>query len=101
MRAGRLVFQGPLAELRQTGAARIRVRTAAPAAAEAVLRRLGLAELQVTGDQVSAQLGEDSPERICTELVHAGVAVRDLGVATPSLEELFVGLTGEGFDVHD
>ena len=101
MRAGRLVFQGPLEELRRTSAARIRVQTAEPAAAEAVLHRLGLADLQVSGHQVSAQLGEDSPERICTELVHAGVAVRDLGVVVPSLEELFVGLTGEGFDVHD
>jgi ABC-2 type transport system ATP-binding protein len=101
MRAGRLVFQGPLEELRRTSAARIRVQTAEPAAAEAVLHRLGLADLQVSGHQVSAQLGEDQPERICAELVHAGVAVRDLGVVTPSLEELFVGLTGEGFDVHD
>jgi ABC-2 type transport system ATP-binding protein len=101
MRGGRLVFQGPLEELRRTSAARIRVQTAEPAAAEAVIHRLGLADLQVSGHQVSAQLGEDQPERICAELVHAGVAVRDLGVVTPSLEELFVGLTGEGFDVHD
>jgi ABC-2 type transport system ATP-binding protein len=101
MRAGRLVFQGPLEKLRRTSAARIRVQTAEPAAAEAVLHRLGLADLQVSGHQVSAQLGEDQPERICAELVHAGVAVRELGVVTPSLEELFVGLTGEGFDVHD
>jgi len=101
MRAGRLVFQGPLEELRRTDAARIRVQTAQPAAAEAVLRRLGLADVELTGEQVSARLGTNPPERICTELVHAGVAVRDLGVVTPSLEELFVGLTGEGFDVHD
>ena len=36
MRAGPPVFQGPLAELRATGAARIRVQTADPAAAAAV-----------------------------------------------------------------
>ena len=42
MRTGRLVFQGPLAELRRTGVARIRVETADPEAAAAVLKRLGL-----------------------------------------------------------
>jgi ABC-2 type transport system ATP-binding protein len=101
MRTGRLVFQGALEELRRTSTARIRVETAEPAAAAAVFQRLGLADLQVSGHEVSAQFGDDLPERICTELVKAGVAVRDLGVVTPSLEDLFVRLTGEGFDVHD
>ena len=32
-------------------------------------------------------------------LVHADVPVRGFAVTTPSLEDLFVGLTGEGFDV--
>ena len=61
MRAGRLVFQGPLEELRATGAARIRVETAEPAAAAAVLERLGLADPRVAGNEVSAQLAGDSP----------------------------------------
>ena len=56
MRAGRLVFQGPLAELRSTGVARIRVETADPEAAAAVLKRLGLPAPQVTGTEVTAQL---------------------------------------------
>jgi len=99
MRTGRLVFQGPLEELRASGAARIRVQTADPAAAAAVLERLGLADPQVAGNEVSAQLGGDKPERVCVELVGAGVGVRGLGVVAPSLEELFVGLTGEGFDI--
>jgi ABC-2 type transport system ATP-binding protein len=99
MRTGRLVFQGPLEELRRTGAPRIRVETAEPAAAAAVLERLGLPDPKVVGNEVSAQLADDKPERICAELVGAGVGVRGLGVVSPSLEELFVGLTGEGFDV--
>ena len=101
LRTGRLVFQGPLAELRGTGAARIRVETADPAAAVAVLERLGLAELRAAGHEVSAQLAVNRPERICAELVGAGVGVRGFGVAAPSLEELFVGLTGEGFDIDE
>jgi ABC-2 type transport system ATP-binding protein len=99
MATGRLVFQGRLDELRRTGAARIRIETAEPAAAEAVLERLGLPDRRTAGHDVSAQLGDNQPERICAELVGAGVGVRGLGVVTPSLEDLFVGLTGEGFDV--
>ena len=99
MRAGRLVFQGPLDELRRTGSARVRVETSDPAAAVAVLRQLGLPDPQVAEAEVSAQLGDVSVEKICADLVHAGVGVRGLAVVSPSLEELFVGLTGEGFDV--
>ncbi len=99
MRTGRLVFQGPLDELRHTGAARVRIETSDPPAAVAVLRQLGLPDPQVAGAEVSAQLDDFPVEKICADLVHAGVGVRGLGVVAPSLEELFVGLTGEGFDV--
>ena len=44
-------------------------------------------------------LGDASPEQVCAELVHAGIDVVSSGHLTPSLEDLFVGLTGEGFDV--
>ena len=33
------------------------------------------------------------------ELVLAGVGVRELAVERPDLEDVFVSLTGEGFDV--
>ena len=99
MRTGKLVFQGSLADLRQTRAARVTVRTTDTDGAAKVLTGLGLLEAQVGGDEASAVLGEAEPERICAELVHAGIGVRAFGVAAPSLEDLFVGLTGEGFDV--
>jgi ABC-2 type transport system ATP-binding protein len=99
MRTGRLVFQGTLDELRRTGAARIRVETPEPEAAGAVLEKVGLADTVVAETEVTAQLGDFLPERLCAELVHAGVPVRGLAAVRPSLEELFVRLTGEGFDV--
>ena len=99
MRTGRLVFQGPLDDLRRTGAARIRVETTDPRAAAELLGKLGLADTRVEEAEVSAQLGDFLPERLCAELVHAGVPVRGLATVRPSLEDLFVGLTGEGFDV--
>jgi ABC-2 type transport system ATP-binding protein len=49
--------------------------------------------------EASAVLGDATPERICAELVQAGIGVRGFAVTSPSLEDLFVGLTGEGFDV--
>jgi ABC-2 type transport system ATP-binding protein len=99
MRSGRLVFQGPLTELRRTRATRIRVETAEPARAAEVLRRLQLTGSLIAGNEVSAQLEGQQPERICAELAAAGIGVRGLGVVTPSLEELFMALTGEGFDI--
>jgi ABC-2 type transport system ATP-binding protein len=100
MRAGDLVFQGSLADLRRTHAARVSVKTADVEAAAKVFAKLGLADPQAADGRVTAELGDAEPERITAELVHAGVGVRELGVLTPSLEDLFVGLTGEGFDVE-
>jgi ABC-2 type transport system ATP-binding protein len=99
MRTGRLVFQGALAELRRTGAARVTVQTADAEGAVKVFATLGLADTQAGPDEASAVLGDAEPERVCAELVHAGIGVRGFSVAAPSLEDLFVGLTGEGFDV--
>jgi ABC-2 type transport system ATP-binding protein len=43
--------------------------------------------------------GAPEPEAIVEALVAGGVRVRGFGVEHPSLEERFVALTGEGFDV--
>jgi ABC-2 type transport system ATP-binding protein len=99
MRTGRLVFQGSLPELRRTGAARVTVHTADAEAAAKVLAALDLADPQAAPGEASAVLGDASPEQVCAELVHAGIGVRGFAVTSPSLEDLFVGLTGEGFDV--
>jgi ABC-2 type transport system ATP-binding protein len=105
MRTGRLVFQGTLEELRvrskqgELGARRIRVETREAERAAELLSKLGLADVRATGAEVTAQLGTETPERVCAELVHAGVPVSGLVSPRPSLEDLFVELTGEGFDV--
>ena len=100
MCAGELVFQGTLEELRGRGAARILVRTGETALAARVLDRLGLTDVSVDGREVTAQLGDLAPETVCAELVHAGVPVAGLDTPRASLEDLFVELTGEGFDVN-
>jgi ABC-2 type transport system ATP-binding protein len=100
MRLGKLVFQGELAALRRTAAPRVAVRTGDVAAAVEVLAKLGLADPVGRDGLVTAELGDTAPEQVTAELVHAGVGVRALTVEAPSLEDLFVGLTGEGFDVE-
>ena len=100
MSTGRLVFQGTLAELRGRGEPRISILTTDAAAAAQVLRTLGLAEITTADDQVTAALGGHAPEKINAELVRAGVPVAGLQTVRPSLEDLFVALTGEGFNVN-
>ncbi len=100
MRAGQLVFQGSLTELRGRGTAQILVRTPKPDLAADVLGRLGLAGVVTGAQDATAQLGSSAPEDICAELVHSGVPVAGLETPRPSLEDLFVELTGEGFDVN-
>jgi ABC-2 type transport system ATP-binding protein len=97
MRTGKLVYQGPLAELR--GQARLLVRTPKPDEAAGVLRELGLTGVTLAGQEVRADLGDMRPEVINERLVHAGVPVAGLETPRRSLEDEFVELTGEGFDV--
>jgi len=98
MRAGRLVFQGPLAQLRGQ-AARVLIRTSQPDRAVEVLTGLGLAGVAHDDRGVSAELGDMLPEVINERLVRAGVPVAGLETPQRSLEDEFVQLTGEGFDV--
>ncbi|MGO4144260.1 ABC transporter ATP-binding protein [Paenarthrobacter sp. YAF11_1] len=107
MSAGRLVAQGPLEELRSAGQAHVVVHTPDVERAAGVLARLGLVpgEAPGTGSPwgTTALLGTGlnglEPEMIVASLVAEGVRVRGFAVENASLEERFVSLTGEGFDV--
>jgi ABC-type multidrug transport system ATPase subunit len=99
MHVGRLVAQGTSAELRRHGAVEANVETDQPADAARVLRELGVTEVHTTRSTAAGQLGDVAPEKVVAALVHAGVAVTGFRVARPTLEDVFVALTGEGFDV--
>jgi ABC-type multidrug transport system ATPase subunit len=99
MSGGRLLRQGALDDVLGGTAASLRVETTQPTAAADVLRRLGLSVQTTTADHVTALLGNLAPEAVTVALVQAGVPVRGLAVERPALEDLFVQLTGEGFDV--
>ncbi|GAA4670965.1 ABC transporter ATP-binding protein [Frondihabitans cladoniiphilus] len=109
MSAGRLLTQGTLDELRAQGVQRVTVLTPDPDDAVRVLGGLGLHPTLAPGHDdeashpatVTAEVPLDGllPERITAALVEGGVRVRGIQVAGASLEDRFVDLTGEGFDV--
>ncbi|MEP6648671.1 MAG: ABC transporter ATP-binding protein [Lapillicoccus sp.] len=99
MSDGRLVAQGTVEELRGSGITSVCVTTPQPSEAAAVLTRLGVTDVVTSRDEVRGQPGGVASESIVAALVHAGVPVRGFAASTPSLEDLFVHLTGEGFDV--
>jgi ABC-type multidrug transport system ATPase subunit len=99
MHQGRLVAQAPLAELRAEAIPRVRVETEQPADAARVLGALGISDVVVQDGHAVGVLGAVAPEKVVVALVDDGVPVRGFGVVSPDLEDVFVALTGEGFDV--
>ncbi len=110
--AGTLVAQGSLDELRMVGCAQVRISTPDADGALRVLVRLGLepepplpsVRLRGNADDgalVTASLPDHAvePEAIVAALVAGGVRVRGFSVEGASLEDRFVALTGEGFDI--
>jgi ABC-2 type transport system ATP-binding protein len=94
MSLGRLVAQGTLDELRDSGHPVARIDTPDVELAERVLVDLGLRP------GLETDIGDRPPEQIVAALVNAGVRVRGFAVTEPSLEDRFVELTGEGFNVE-
>jgi ABC-type multidrug transport system ATPase subunit len=99
MSAGRLVRQGPLADVLAEGAPSVRITTPDADGAIAALRELGLEPAAVDVDTVVSRLGDHAIEDVAAELVRRGVRLRGLTSERAGLEDLFVSITGEGFDV--
>ncbi|MFJ7076220.1 ABC transporter ATP-binding protein [Streptomyces sp. NPDC098781] len=99
MAQGRLITQGAVAELATGVRGRLVVTTPDTGEAARVLKEQGAGDVVLTDDRVTA----DPPDRdladVNAALVRAGVRVRGFGVERASLEDAFVALTGEGFDV--
>ena len=96
---GRLVAQGPVASLQGTTTTRLILETDDTERAAVVLEQLGLRSITLAGTVVSASMNGERPEDCCKALVLADVGVRNFAVRRPSLEDTYVALTGEGFDV--
>jgi ABC-2 type transport system ATP-binding protein len=99
MHRGKLLMQGRLEELRASAVPKLRVEADDPARAGEVLAGLGMADVAREGNQVVGTLNGLAPEDCCRHLVEAGIGVRMLIKEQRSLEDAFVALTGEGFNV--
>jgi ABC-2 type transport system ATP-binding protein len=99
MSEGRLVAQGSTSEVRGVAAPVARVLTDQPLEAARIMTGLGLAAVETVPGGVRGTPGGVEPEKIVAALVEGGVGVKEFTVTSPSLEDLFVSLTGEGFDV--
>ncbi|MFE3034361.1 ATP-binding cassette domain-containing protein [Streptomyces canus] len=99
MAQGRLITQGSVAELAAGARGRLVVTTPDTADAARVLKEQGVGDVVIAEDRVTADPPEGELADINAALVATGVRVRGFAVERPSLEEAFVALTGEGFDV--
>jgi len=97
MAQGRLITQGPVTDLAAKG--RLVVTTPDTGEAARVLKEQGAADVVITEDRVTTEPPEGELADINAALVEAGVRVRGFGLERASLEDAFVALTGEGFDV--
>ncbi|MFG3050161.1 ABC transporter ATP-binding protein [Kitasatospora sp. NPDC048239] len=112
MSRGRLIVQGTVAELAARAQGRLVVRTPDVAQAADLLTAYGVADVAAGEGRVDGVLGvpaegaaaaeaatDEMLPKLCAALVEAGVRVRGFGVERGTLEDAFVALTGEGFDV--
>jgi ABC-2 type transport system ATP-binding protein len=99
MHLGRLVAQGSSSEVRAVTEPEATVETDTPEVAARIMQELGLSEIRTAARSATGRLDGIAPEKVVAACVHAGVAVLGFRTGPPSLEDVFVALTGEGFDV--
>jgi len=99
MAQGRLITQGSVTELAAGTRGRLFVTTPDTGDAARVLKEQGLADVVVAEERVTAEPPDRELAEVNKALVTAGIRVRGFGVERASLEDAFVALTGEGFDV--
>jgi ABC-2 type transport system ATP-binding protein len=100
MSQGKIVAQGSVEELSQAEFLSLHLVSADTQLALEGLNSLGI-EATSMGETVSATVaaGHIEAAKVVSVLVERGVGVKSFSLAAPTLEERFVGLTGEGFDV--
>jgi ABC-type multidrug transport system ATPase subunit len=101
MSKGALLKQGVLAEVLSEGTELVRITTPDGELVQLSLGRLGLLDIRhdPLQEQVTARLGDIPVEDVVRAVVQANARVRGFVTERPDLEDLFVALTGEGFDV--
>lgn len=100
MNAGRIVAQGSLQQLRNEEPTRLILGTTDPLTARELLQRYGVLAVQAHANQLVAEVANDfDVAGLNQHLVSKGLPVQEIRLEKSSLEEKFVKLTGEGFEV--
>jgi ABC-2 type transport system ATP-binding protein len=99
IRAGRIVYEGRLDDLRASAAGSYTLRTSDDAtAAQICALQTGIRELVVTPDGIRVRADEAAIERLSLELARSEIALRALVPDHASLEERFFALTEDPVD---
>jgi ABC-2 type transport system ATP-binding protein len=100
MTAGKIVAQGSLAELRNESQTRLVLKADRIDELVDLLKAQGLTKISLKPDQVVVPVPSDFDAANLNQLlVKKKFLVSEIRLEQPSLEEYFVNLTGEGFEV--
>ncbi|CAB4545617.1 MAG: ATP-binding cassette domain-containing protein [Actinobacteria bacterium] len=100
MSAGKIVAQGKIEDLRNEEPTRLILATDEADAAIDVLKSEGLGKSRIRGLQIITEVENDfDVAKLAAVLVSKNIPIREIRLEKPSLEEKFVKLTGEGFEV--
>jgi ABC-2 type transport system ATP-binding protein len=102
IRRGRVVYQGRLHDLLGTGGATHRLRPVEPERARVVLlAQPGVSDVEAAGRDLRFTATDDAVAALTVALGRASIGFTALVPETPSLEELFLRMTGGESSDHD
>ena len=100
MSAGKIVAQGLIEDLRNEEPTRLIIRTSQIDAAVEMLGASKITKAKIRGDQITVNVDPNlDVAALNAKLVHKKIDVQEIRLERSSLEEKFVKLTGEGFEV--
>lgn len=100
MSQGKIVAQGSVEELSESETLVLTLRTDQKKEAIKVLQGLGIKAKAVNQEVIATvKNGFIEPEELVKKLTKEKVGIKAFSLLAPTLEERFVSLTGEGFDV--
>lgn len=100
MSAGKIVAQGLIEDLRNEEPTRLIIRTRQIETAVEVLSASKISKAKIRGDQITVDVDPSlDVAALNAKLVRKKVDVQEIRLERSSLEEKFVKLTGEGFEV--
>ena len=100
MSAGKIVAQGLIEDLRNEEPTRLTLRTDDVDLAVETLKSAGIGKAKILGDQITCEVDPAlDVASLNGKLVRKKVSVKEIRLQRSSLEEKYVKLTGEGFEV--